>query len=359
MAQARKRGRGGKTLADSIKPRLRPAKAAARRTQGAELAGAAEEAGAGKRLKAVLDRHDGLGDFVASVLDYSSFLRGLILGEPERFIRLLEEEPSAALEKCLAATRDAWRLADKDEVMASLRRSRQEAALLVALADLGGVWSVDEVLHALSAFADAAVGAAARFVLAELHRGGRITLPDPDEPDAGSGWIILGMGKFGACELNYSSDIDLIVLYDLAVAPVEDPDEAGAVYIRLTKQLVQILSEHTADGYVFRTDLRLRPDPGATNIALSTEAALQYYESFGQNWERAALIKARPVAGDIAAGEAFLQELTPYIWRKYLDYAAIADIHSIKRQIHDFRGHGDIAVAGHNIKLGRGGIREI
>src|SRR5262249_30282110 len=106
-------------------------------------------------------------------------------------------------------------------------------------------------------------------------------------------------------------------------------------------------------------DLRLRPDPASTNIAMSTEAALQYYEGLGQNWERAALIKARPVAGDRDAGEAFLAELTPYIWRKYLDYAAIADIHSIKRQIHDFRGQGEIAVAGHNIKLGRGGIREI
>ena len=131
------------------------------------------------------------------------------------------------------------------------------------------------------------------------------------------------------------------------------------LFVRLTKKLVQILNEHTEDGYVFRTDLRLRPDPGATNIAISTEAALQYYESLGQNWERAALIKARPIAGDIAAGEAFLRELVPYIWRKYLDYAAISDIHSIKRQIHDHRGHEEIAVAGHNIKLGRGGIREI
>ncbi len=167
------------------------------------------------------------------------------------------------------------------------------------------------------------------------------------------------MGKFGAGELNYSSDIDLIVLFDRDVAQLADPDEAASFFVRLTKALVHILSEYTEDGYVFRTDLRLRPDPGATNIAMSTEAALQYYESLGQNWERAALIKARPVAGDVAAGEAFLKELTPYIWRKYLDYAAIADIHSIKRQIHDFRGHEQIAVGGHNIKLGRGGIREI
>ena len=113
------------------------------------------------------------------------------------------------------------------------------------------------------------------------------------------------------------------------------------------------------DGYVFRTDLRLRPDPGATPLAISTHSALVYYESFGQNWERAALIKARPVAGDIAAGHAVLGELAPYIWRKYLDFAAIADIHAMKRQIHAFHGFATIGVAGHDIKVGRGGIREI
>src|SRR5690606_2200228 len=160
-------------------------------------------------------------------------------------------------------------------------------------------------------------------------------------------------------ELNYSSDIDLIVLFDRTVIRVCGERDPTTVFVKLTKRLVAILNERTADGYVFRTDLRLRPDPGTTNIAMSTDAALQYYESRGQNWERAALIKARPVAGDKAAGEAFLAELTPYIWRKYLDYAAIADIHSIKRQIRDHRGHEEIAVAGHNIKLGTGGIREI
>jgi glutamate-ammonia-ligase adenylyltransferase len=110
---------------------------------------------------------------------------------------------------------------------------------------------------------------------------------------------------------------------------------------------------------VYRVDLRLRPDPGSTQVAISTAAAFHYYESFGQNWERAAFIKARPVAGDIRAGEDFLRNLAPYIWRKYLDYNAISDIHAMKRQIHAAKGHAQIAVAGHNLKLGRGGIREI
>ena len=122
---------------------------------------------------------------------------------------------------------------------------------------------------------------------------------------------------------------------------------------------MRILHDRTEHGYVFRTDLRLRPDPGSTPLAIPVEAALHYYESRGQNWERAAMIKARPIAGDIEAGDAFLKELQPYVWRKYLDFAAIADVHSIKRQIHAHKGHGEIAVLGHNIKLGRGGIREI
>jgi glutamate-ammonia-ligase adenylyltransferase len=129
--------------------------------------------------------------------------------------------------------------------------------------------------------------------------------------------------------------------------------------VRLTRDLVAILEERTAEGFVFRTDLRLRPDPGAMPLAMSMTAALTYYESMGQNWERAAMIKARAAAGDLAAGQAFLAELRPFVWRKNLDFWAIEDIHSIKRQIHAHKGGGRIAVAGHNVKLGRGGIREI
>ena len=167
------------------------------------------------------------------------------------------------------------------------------------------------------------------------------------------------MGKLGAMELNYSSDIDLIVFYDAERAGLSPDVEPSQFFVRLTRELVRFLQEHTGDGYVFRTDLRLRPDPGATQIALSTDAGLTYYESFGQNWERAALIKARIAAGDVATGEEFLRHLAPFVWRKYLDFAAIADIHAMKRRVHEFKGHGAIAVEGHDIKLGRGGIRDI
>jgi glutamate-ammonia-ligase adenylyltransferase len=157
-----------------------------------------------------------------------------------------------------------------------------------------------------------------------------------------------------------------MLLYD-PVAASYHSDRAGACYVRLARDLVRLLEERTADGYVFRTDLRLRPDPAATALAVSVNAAIVYYESMGQNWERAAMIKARPVAGDRALGEQFLREIRPFIWRRHLDFAAIADIHAIKRQIHIHkagRGAGASlptpgALAGHDVKLGRGGIREI
>ena len=197
------------------------------------------------------------------------------------------------------------------------------------------------------------------FLLREAAKAGRFNPPDPERPDKASGFVALAMGKQGAFELNYSSDIDLIVLYDPDAAPLREGLEPAPFYVRITQGLVKLLSERTADGYVFRVDLRLRPDPGATAVAISLPAAYSYYESVGQNWERAAMIKARPCAGDIPMGERFLAGLTPFIWRRHLDYAAIADVHAMKRQIHAHKGHEVIAVAGHNLKLGRGGIREI
>ncbi len=243
--------------------------------------------------------------------------------------------------------------------MTALRRMKAEGALLIALADMGDAWPVMDVTAALTELADAAVGGAVRYLLQDAARHGRLRPAPGAPPEPGSGYIVLAMGKMGAHELNYSSDIDLMVFYD-AKAPALAPGiEPGSFYVRLTRRLVKLLQERTGDGYVFRTDLRLRPDPASTQIAVSTAAALDYYESVGQNWERAALIKARPCAGDLAAGEALLRDLAPFIWRKYLDFAAVADIHAMKRQIHAYRGHGEIAVEGHNVKLGRGGIREI
>ncbi len=298
--------------------------------------------------------------FLSGVFAGSPYLLGLAEREPRRIAETLDAPPEARLARILSkAAEEAASAATQRDLMSVLRRAKNEAAFLIALADLGDVWTVDEATARLSETADLFVSLAVRFLLGRATQAGQLLPPDLKAPEKGSGFIVLAMGKYGACELNYSSDIDLIVFFDREIAQLASHVEPAAFFVRLTRDLVHILQERTADGYVFRTDLRLRPDPGSTQAAMPTEAAFRYYEGRGQNWERAAMIKARPAAGDIAAGNAFLEALGPYIWRKYLDYNAIADIHAMKRQIHAAKGHGQIAVAGHNLKLGRGGIREI
>ena len=240
-----------------------------------------------------------------------------------------------------------------------LRRMKSEAALLIALCDIGGVWPVMRVTAALTDLAVASVQAALRFVLRQEAARGRLSPQNPDSPEDNSGLIVLAMGKMGAGELNFSSDIDLIVFFDPA-APTLAPDiEPAPFFVRVTQAMARLVQQRTGDGYVFRVDLRLRPDPSSTQVAISTESALHYYEREGRTWERAAMIKARPCAGDAGAGEALLSEIAPFVWRKHLDFAALADVHDMKRQMQTYRGQSEIAVEGHNVKVGRGGIREI
>ena len=312
----------------------------------------------GDALKAALEVNAKLKPFLTGVIRNSPFLRDLMLADPARLMSILQEAPEIRLARILSESREA-QADDEAGIMRVLRLHKQDLALTLGLADICGAICLDQVTDALAGFADAALTAATRFCLRDLERRNKFEPKDPERPEDGSGLIILAMGKHGANELNYSSDIDLIVLYEPDIAPMSGSAEAPVEFVRLTRRLVKIMQDRTEDGYVFRTDLRLRPDPGATPLAMSVPAALVYYESLGQNWERAALIKARACAGDIPAGEAFLQEISPFIWRKYLDFAAIADVQSIKRQIHMHKGHGVIAVAGHNVKLGRGGIREV
>jgi glutamate-ammonia-ligase adenylyltransferase len=294
-------------------------------------------------VRALLEGTVGASLFLSSLIERNpAALRDTLLASPE--------ERFDALRAAAGAVADAGSLA---EAMRGLRVFKSDVALLAALCDLGGVWPVMTVARVLSEAADAAVSAAVKFLFAQARVKGDWLAPDE------RGYFVLAMGKHGAMELNYSSDIDLIVFYELDKLDLRDGLEPQRFLVRLTRDLVQLLHERTEHGYVFRTDLRLRPDPGSTPLAISTEAALNYYETVGQNWERAALIKARAIAGDVETGRSFLAELAPFIWRKYLDFAAIADIHAMKRQIHAFRGFGEIAVAGHDIKVGRGGIREI
>src|SRR3954467_7356022 len=312
----------------------------------------------GKTLTQLLAAHPMLDGLVMGLAEGSRYLWELARADSARLVWLLEAEPERRFDEILIDTKRAIAAArDEAEVMRLLRHMKATGALLIALADIGEIWPVMQVIERQTRLADAAVGSAVDYLLAEARRRGRLKVSDLERPAAGSGYIVLAMGKMGAGELNYSSDIDLIVFYD-ATTPLQGTEPAP-FYVRLTRALVKLLQERTADGYVFRTDLRLRPDPASTQIAISTASALDYYESRGQNWERAALIKARPCAGDLRDGEALLGEFSPFIWRKYLDFAAVADVHNMKRQIHAYRGHGEIAVEGHNVKLGRGGIREI
>jgi [glutamine synthetase] adenylyltransferase / [glutamine synthetase]-adenylyl-L-tyrosine phosphorylase len=295
-----------------------------------------------------------------SVAESSAFLWDLVSRDVQRLLRVLRSDPEAHLKELLRETSAAVAATEEIEAaMRLLRRMKAEAALLIALADIGGAWPVMRAASALTELADTAVLSAAKFALAEAARAGRIEPLNASNPEKDSGYIVLAMGKMGAGELNYSSDIDLIVFFDKDTRIVPPDAEAVPIFVRITQRMVKLLQERTGDGYVFRTDLRLRPDPASTPVAISTAAALTYYESVGQNWERAAMIKARACAGDIAAGEKLLVELAPFVWRKYLDFAALADVHAMKRQINAYRGHGEIAVEGHNIKLGRGGIREV
>lgn len=290
----------------------------------------------------------------------SPFLTACLLREPAFVRTVLETGPDAtraALFSDLTATLFPER--KLDVLMRGLRVGKRRLSLLAALADIAGLWSLEAVTEALSDYAETALSLASTHLLREGHLGGHLVLPDPEQPEHNSGFVVLGMGKLGARELNYSSDIDIIVLFDLDQITYTGTKSPHEFFVRLTKSLVRIMDERTGDGYVFRTDLRLRPDPGSTALAISTEAAETYYESYGQNWERAAMIKVRPVAGDRDRGEAFVRHLRPFVWRRSLDFYAIQDIHSIKRQINAHRGGAQVAVAGHNIKVGRGGIREI
>jgi glutamate-ammonia-ligase adenylyltransferase len=343
-------------FATAVWPRPADPAAVAREiaTLAAEIAGLD---GAADHLAAIAATPPG-ASALAALFGNSPFLTHCVQRDPAFAGDLLCHGPDAAMTAILGAMDEAGG-GDGEGLARALRVARRRAALAIAAADIAGLWPLDRVTAALSDFADRAIGLAVDDQLRRLAEAGAITLPDPARPSHDSGLVVLGMGKLGGRELNYSSDVDLIVLYDLERVRTGDPDSLQKSFVRLVRGVVRLLEERTGDGYVLRTDLRLRPDPGATPLAMSTDAAEVYYETLGQNWERAAMIKARPVAGDLDAGARFLERLRPFVWRRHLDFAAVQDIHSIKRQIHAHRGGDAVALAGHNIKLGRGGIREI
>ncbi|HEY0275024.1 MAG TPA: glutamine-synthetase adenylyltransferase, partial [Paenirhodobacter sp.] len=293
---------------------------------------------------------------IAGAAGCSPFLATLMERERDWLAAVLADDPDTALAVEIARIDGL----PSEDLGTGLRRAKRRIGVLTGLADLGGVWSLEQVTGALTRLADHAVDRAIRTYVAEEIRRGK--LPGATGVDAGTagGMVALAMGKMGAGELNYSSDIDLICLYDETRYAPDDRAEARAAFVRVTRKMTALLSEHTADGYVFRTDLRLRPDASVTPVCISMASAELYYEAEGRTWERAAYIKARPCGGDIAAGDRFLTALTPFVWRRHLDFAAIQDAHDMRLRIRDHKGlNGPLQIAGHNMKLGQGGIREI
>lgn len=286
----------------------------------------------------------------------SPYLAGLMLREAEWLEKALHEAPEAVLAAELAELEGLG----SDALGAALRRAKRRIALLTGLADLGGVWALEEVTMAITRLADSAVHLSFVALVGDEIRRGKLPGMQADDAVAAAGMVALAMGKMGAGELNYSSDIDLICLFDDGRFAGDDVQEARASFIKVVRRMTAMLSDLTSDGYVFRTDLRLRPDASVTPVCISMAAAEAYYEAQGRTWERAAFIKARACAGDIAAGERFLRALTPFVWRKHLDFAAIQDAHDMRLRIRHHKGlHGPIVLEGHNLKLGQGGIREI
>ncbi|MBP2427849.1 bifunctional [glutamine synthetase] adenylyltransferase/[glutamine synthetase]-adenylyl-L-tyrosine phosphorylase [Bradyrhizobium elkanii] len=310
-------------------------------------------------LNALLE-HPFARDILRGIAEFSPYLFELARADAARLIRILSCDPEQHLANLIETTsREVLAAGSEADVMVLLRRMKAEAALMIALCDIGGVWPVMRVTAALTDIAVNSVQSALRYLFQQEVARGRMTAADPDHPEAGSGLIVLAMGKMGAGELNYSSDIDLIVFFDRAATSLAEDIEPQPFFVRVTQAMARMLQQRSGDGYVFRVDLRLRPDPASTQVAISTDAALHYYEREGRTWERAAMIKARPCAGDPKAGEALIAELAPFVWRKHLDFAALADVHDMKRQMQTYRGQSEISVEGHNVKVGRGGIREI
>ena len=282
------------------------------------------------------------GGAIGRARSHAPFLAGALDALPE----LGETLAGGRLDEALAMARAAGE--DAPDVAVALRRERLALALALAIGDLAGALPLAEVVEALSAFADRALDAA-------ISDGIRRRAPDA-EP---TGFSAIALGKHGARELNYSSDIDPILLFDPEMLPRRDRDDPGTAAQRVARAVIDTLGTVDAEGYVFRVDLRLRPASEVSPLALPFAAAISHYESSALAWERAAYIRARAASGDIAAGEAFLRTIRPFVWRRSLDFGAIAEIGRLTLRIREAYAGGQAVGPGYDLKRGRGGIREV
>jgi glutamate-ammonia-ligase adenylyltransferase len=272
--------------------------------------------------------------------EHSPFLRDSLAARPEIADAFRKLGAAAAAELALEASGEG--------LAAALRRRRQGLALTVALGDLAGELSLEQVTRLLSDFADSAIDQAVRAAIAER-------VPDADP----QGFAVIAMGKLGSRELNYSSDVDLLLLFNPETLPRRARDDPAEAAVRVGRRLIELLQKRTEDGYVQRVDLRLRPSPEVTPIALPVNAAISHYESSALPWERAAFIRARAAAGDIALGQSFLEAIQPFVWRRSLDFGVIEEVRQISARIRDHFAQGANIGPGFDLKRGRGGIREV
>ena len=285
-------------------------------------------------------RTDPRNSALARATEHSPFLREAIAARPELAEAFVERGAMAAVELALAA--------DAEGVEARLRRRRVGLALSAALGDLAGELGLEHVTRLLSDFADQAIDDALRAAVAERVPG-----------EEARGFAVIAMGKLGSRELNYSSDVDLIFLFDPEALPRRSRDDPAEAAVRFGRRVIEILQKRTEDGYVQRVDLRLRPSPEVTPIVLPVNAAISHYESSALPWERAAFIRARAAAGDIELGHRFLDAIQPFVWRRSLDFGVIDEVRQISSRIRDHFAQGAHIGPGYDLKRGRGGIREV
>jgi glutamate-ammonia-ligase adenylyltransferase len=284
---------------------------------------------------------ESLNHAIARARAHSPFLKVQL----ERFPALASALERGSFAEAMREARSAG--ADAAELATALRRERSALAAALAVGDLAGLVPLEALMEQLSDYADSALERA--LAVAMLER-----TPD-QEP---RGFAVIALGKHGSRELNYSSDIDPIFLFDPGTLPRRPREEPGQAAVRIGQRVIELLQKRDGEGYVFRVDLRLRPSSEVTPIALPVNAAISYYESSALPWERAAFIRARHAAGDAAVGRYFLEAIHPFVWRRSLDFGAIGEIQTITRRIRDHYAHGQAFGPGFDLKRGRGGIRE-
>lgn len=319
----------------------------------------------------LMEDPDGLRSLL-SIFGYSNFLSSLIIRSPENYVWLMREVG-------LTGTRYSSFMREELESKISGDASMEDASLIlrankyremlrIGARDLLGTATLQETVHDISNLAEASIDVCVQIAMTHLKARHGVPLHVSSLKTIRPGkFCVLGMGKLGGEELNYSSDVDLFYLYSShegmttgrpsASGGYRDAIDNHSFYVKMGEAVTNLLGERTAEGMVFRVDLRLRPEGDSGEIAYSLSSLEVYYQSWGRTTDRLALLKARPVGGDQRLGEEFLDLMTPFIYRRHLDYTAIEEIGLLKEKIDRQVNRAPSGVR--DIKLGQGGIREI